>query len=140
MPVRRSGGIGVRLKKITPEIESALRPVIETVADMVKVDAQTSITAGAVSGAAHVPSAPGQPPNNDTGVLANSITVERVNALRCRVVATAPYAAIQELGGTAGGVTLPERPYMRPAADRNRANGEKLMKAAVAKALRGDKI
>jgi len=140
MPVKRTGGIGIKLKQLTPQIEAALRPVIETVADMVKVDAQTSITAGSVSGAAHVPSAPGEPPNNDTGVLANSITVEQIDALRCRVVATAPYAAIQELGGTAGGVTLPERPYMRPAADRNRQSGKRLMEAAVAKVVNGSTV
>ncbi len=175
VPVKRTGDIKIGLKRITPEIEQALRPVIETVAELVQRDAQVSITNGAVSGKNHVPSAPGTPPNNDSGDLANGITVERVNALRCRVVSTAPHAAIQELGGTInhpGGtpyfigsdgkavfvskqgagafhglpvtkphtITLPERPYMRPAGVKNAENGRKLMKAAVARVLKGDKV
>lgn len=173
MPVKRSGDIKIGLRRITPEIEQALRPVIEAVAELVQRDAQVSITTGSVSDKNHAPSAPGTPPNGDSGFLADSITVEKVNALRCRVVANAPYAAIQELGGAInhpGGtpyfikdgefipvsksspaaarlpktkphvITLPERPYMRPAGQKNSEPGRRLMKAAVARVLKGVKV
>lgn len=140
MPVKRSGNIQIALKKITPDIEAALRPVVYAVADMVATDAALSITAGAVSGKAHVPSAPGEPPNADTHVLDRSIHVESRGPLRALIVADAPYAAIHELGGKAGAVTLPERPFMRPAGIKNRENGKKLMKAAVANVLKNGKV
>lgn len=174
MPVKRVGSISAGLKKLTPEMKVALKPVVYAIADMIKVDAQISLSNGAVSGANHVPSAPGTPPNSDAGALANSIEVEPVDETTARVVVHSPYGAIQELGGTInhpGGtayfmkdgkpvfvgrgasaafmylpktqphqITLPERPYMRPAAKKNEKKGVALMKAAVAKVLKGGKL
>lgn len=175
MPVKHSRTIGVKVKKMTAEIEQALKPAVYAIADMVKTDAQISLSTGAVSGAKHKPSAPGTPPNTDTGHLADSIEVEIVGPTHARVVALAEYAAIQELGGTInhpGGtayfiddktglavfvpdssvlslylprtkphpITLPERPYMRPAAAKNREPGVKLMRAAIDRVLNGGKI
>jgi len=140
MPVKRTGGISIKLKTLTPDMEKALTPAIYAIADLVATDAAISITAGAVSGKGHVPSAPGSPPNADTHTLDRSIHVERIGPLVARVVADAPYAAIQELGGTAGGVTLPERPFMRPAGAKNRDSGIKLMTAAVDRVLKGGKL
>lgn len=137
MGVKRVGSVSAGFKRLTPEMKAALSPAVYAVADMIKTDAQVSITTGAVSGKNHVPSAPGTPPNQDTGALANSIEVERVNDLTARVVANAPYAAIQELGGSTGAATLPERPYMRPAAAKNRESGKRLMEAAVARVVKG---
>lgn len=37
-------------------------------------------------------------------------------------------------------ITLPERPYMRPAAAKNRESGRKLMRAAVDRVLKGGKL
>ncbi|WP_052117922.1 HK97 gp10 family phage protein [Novosphingobium pentaromativorans] len=174
MPVKRTGNIAIKIQKLTPEIEAALRPVVYAIADEVKTDAQISLSTGAVSGAGHVPSAPGTPPNSDTGHLADSIEVEEMGPLRARVVAKAEYAAIQELGGTInhpGGtpyfmkdgkpvfvsnsgygafhhlpktkphtITLPERPFMRPAGIKNQKSGKALMKAAVARVLKTGKL
>jgi phage gpG-like protein len=174
MPVKRTGSIGIKLKKVTPEIQAALEPVVYAIADQVKVDAQISLSTGAVSGKNHKPSAPGTPPNSDTGALADSIDVERDGPLLARVVVNSPYGAIQELGGTInhpGGtpyfmkdgkpvfvskqgagafhnlpvtkphtITLPERPYMRPAAKKNEKAGKALMTKAVDRVLKNGKL
>lgn len=95
--------------------------------ELVQIDAQISITTGAVSGKNHVPSAPGEPPNNDTGVLANSIETNLITQTKVEVSANAPYAAAQEFGND----VLPERPYMRPALQKNRGNIARLIKEAI---------
>lgn len=66
----------------------------------IRAEARRSITANSQSGKNHRPSAPGTPPSNDTGFLADSIVVSQIAPLRVRISATAPYAAIHEFGGT----------------------------------------
>jgi phage gpG-like protein len=66
------------------------------------------------------PSMAGQPPAMVTGQLKASVTVTPVtttgNRAEARVGPTAPYARIQELGGTTSrGTRLPARPYLTPA-------------------------
>jgi phage gpG-like protein len=172
--VKRQGNLRAKLARLTADMTRELGAAVYVVAGNVQTDAQISLSTGAVGGANHVPSAPGTPPNSDTGALANSIEVERVEALRARVVVHSPYGAIQELGGTInhpGGtaffigddglavfisneaaagkpyartkphtITLPERPYMRPAAAKNRDSGRRLMEAAVDRVLKGGKL
>ena len=65
-----------------------------------QTDAQTSITEGAVSGAGHIPSDPGEAPNNDTGVLANNIETLETGPLKVTVSSNAPYAAALEFGSS----------------------------------------
>jgi HK97 gp10 family phage protein len=84
--------------------------------ERVQVDAQVSITEGAVSGAGHVPSRPGEPPNNDTGVLANNIETVQVETLKVVVSSNAEYASFQEFGTS----RMQPRPYMAPALEKNR--------------------
>ena len=57
--------------KAAKEVEAALFAG----ADLVAAEAGLSITRGAVSGKNHVASAPGQPPNADSGVLDKGIGV-----------------------------------------------------------------
>lgn len=148
-----------------------LRKAVYAASDYIKVEAQISITTGAVSGKNHKPSAPGSPPSNDTGVLANNIENRMTGPLTAEVSSNAPYAAIQEFGGTInhpggtpyfmrdgkpvfvgkGGIgashnlpvtkphtiTLDERPYMRPAAQKTRKQAEKLVAAAVKRVASG---
>jgi hypothetical protein len=140
MPAKRTGSLNAKQKRLTDDMIQALQPAVYAVADLVKTDAQVSITNGAVSGKGHVPSAPGTPPNNDTGDLANGIIVERIGPLAARVVSTAAHGAIQELGGSTGKAVLPERPYMRPSAAKNREPGVKLMTVAVDRVLKGGKL
>lgn len=98
----------------------------------VQVDAQTSITEGAVSGAGHVPSKPGEPPNNDTGVLASNIETIQAEPLKVLVSSNAPYAAPLEFGTS----KMAARPYMRPALQKNRDRIAKRLAAAVDQANR----
>lgn len=117
-----------RLKgKFSPRKLALINAKLYEAGELVQQAAQLSITAGAVSGAAHVPSAPGEPPNNDTGVLANSIETNSVGPGKVEVSANAPYAAAQEFGNS----RLPARPYMRPALQQNRARIAELIKEAI---------
>ena len=129
-------GLQKHFDRLDPrQIQKAAKAGIWAGANEIKVEAQLSITRGSVSGANHAPSAPGEPPNNDTGVLKNNIETISTGPLTAEVQSKAPYAVIHEYGGTIEDgfgkgvkITLPERPYMRPAA--------KKMKPVVAEHVR----
>lgn len=98
-------------------------------------DAAFSIRDGAISGAGHVPSLPGSPPNNDTGELAASIHVgeliEVPGRLETAVIADADHALYLELGT----MTIAERPFIRPATTRGRAPLIRRLAAAFRRAI-----
>jgi hypothetical protein len=91
-----------------------------------------SITEGSVSGAGHVASLPGEPPNADTHVLDRSIYVEQPAPLRVQVIADAPHAVPLE-GGTSD---MEERPFMGPAARAKKKRVVELVTKAVGIATR----
>lgn len=127
-----------RLKKIRgPAMVREVGKAVYAASDYLKTEAQISITTGAVSGANHVPSAPGTPPNADTHHLSNSIENHMTGPLKAETSANAEYAAIQEFGGSTGKATLQERPYIRPAAQKTRKPAQKLVAAAVKKVTTG---
>lgn len=117
-------GLQKHFDRLDPkQIQKAAKAGIWAGANEIKVEAQLSITRGSVSGKNHVASKPGEPPNNDTGVLKNNIETVSTGPLTAEVQSKAPYAVIHEYGGTIEDgfgkgvkITLPERPYMRPAA------------------------
>lgn len=84
----------------------------------IELDAERSITEGSVSGAGHVPSLPGQPPNRDTGHLDTNIetTVEAQNPPTVHVTSHAEYSAALEYGTS----KMAERPFLRTATEKNR--------------------
>lgn len=82
--------------------------------EKVAVEAQIAITRGAVSGKNHVPSRPGQPPNNDTGVLAGNIEVVNKRPGVVEVSSNAPYSEYLEYGTS----KMAARPFMRPTRDK----------------------
>ncbi|MFT4056159.1 MAG: HK97 gp10 family phage protein [Novosphingobium sp.] len=117
-----------RLKSLNSR--SAVKRVgaaVYAAADIIRVEAALSISEGAVSGKGHVPSSPGQPPNYDSGTLADSIEVREVGELECDVVASAPYALALEFGTS----KMSERPFMRPAAAKGRPVAERLVARAL---------
>lgn len=123
-----------RLKKIRgAAMVRELGKAIVVASDILKVEAQISITAGAVSGKNHVPSAPGQPPNNDTGYLANNIKNRKTGPLTAEVSSEAEYAAALEFGTS----KMAARPYMQPATDKTRPKAVKLIAAAVKRVTAG---
>jgi phage gpG-like protein len=102
--VRKGGLIGAkahaaRLRKLAGEhMVRRVGQALFAGGELIQVHAQISITSGAVSGNGHVPSQPGEPPNNDTGVLANNIETVQVAPLVVEVSSNAPYAAALEYG------------------------------------------
>lgn len=104
-----------RLRKLSgPDLTRLIDAVLYEGADGIKAEAQRSITAGSVSGKNHVPSAPGEPPNNDTGVLKGNISATLTGVHKAEVRSQAPYAAALEWGTS----KMAARPYMRPARDK----------------------
>lgn len=100
--------------------------------ELIKAEAAHLITDGAVSGAGHVPSKPGEPPNEDTGLLRSRIEVHQVAPLRVHVSSNAPYAVELEFGTS----KMVERPYMRPATENQRDAVVTLVQKSVAIATR----
>ena len=126
----------MRLWKSAPRyIKQFVGPALFVAGKRIETAAQISITDGAVSGDNHEPSEPGKPPNNDTGVLANNIETVQITQLKVEVSSNAPYAAAQEFGRETP-TRLPARPYMAPAANKERANATKIVQRAVAQAVR----
>lgn len=99
----------------------------------IQVAAQKSITEGSVSGAFHVPSLPGEPPNADTHTLDRQIETVQVEPLKVEVSSNAPYAAFLEFGTS----KMAARPYMLPAAEKERAAAVQLVRSAVNRVNKG---
>lgn len=122
-----------RLKKIQgPEMIKAVGAALFVAGDMIKVDAQISITTGAISGKGHIPSKPGQPPKNDTGDLVRGIENVQVAPLRVEVSSNAPHAVPLEVGTS----KMAARPYMSPAAQKNRKEATALVRDAVSRVVK----
>lgn len=100
---------------------------------LIETDAAISITNGAISGRNHVPSRPGEPPNADTHLLDRSIETALVEPLKVHVTANAPYAAALEFGTS----KMAERPYMRPATEKNRGEVVDLVRDAINNLAKG---
>lgn len=122
-----------RLRKLSGD--SMVRAVgrgLFAAGELIAVEAQISITSGSVSGKNHVPSKPGQPPNQDTGTLANNIEVAQVEPLVVEVSSNAPYSAPLEFGTS----KMASRPFMGPARDAKKQEAIQLVRRAVDSAVR----
>lgn len=126
-----------RLKTLAgPNTTRLLGQALFAGAESIAVEAQISMTRGSVSGKAHVPSRPGEPPRADTHHLADSIEISGSGAgtdqLRAEVSAFAEYAAFLEFGTSR---VLP-RPFMKPAAKKMRPKVKALIERAIEAAAR----
>lgn len=101
--------------------------------EMIQVEAQLSITRGAVSGKNHVPSKPGEPPKADTHRLSDNIETVQPRPLRVEVSSNAPYAAELEFGTS----KMAARPYMKPAVDKMRPEATALVRRAIQHVIKG---
>lgn len=101
---------------------------------MIEVDAEISITEGSVSGRGHVASRPGQAPNRDTGHLDGNIetTVRASQNPTVHVTSNASYSAALEFGTS----KMAERPFMRPATEKNRDKVSDIVAAVVRSQIR----
>lgn len=102
-------------------------------AEAIQVEAQLSITRGAISGKGHIPSKPGEPPKADTHTLANNIEAVSVSQDKAEVSSNAPYAAYLEFGTS----RMVERPYMRPAVRNTEGERRELWSRLAASLARG---
>lgn len=116
MPVKGAGQHIRRLQRLSSaEVVRVAGAAVYEAADDIRAEAFRSISAGSVSGAGHVASRPGEPPNRDTGTLQAGLVVAQTGALTAEVRSEAPYASALEFGTSKMGA----RPYMRPARDKN---------------------
>lgn len=117
MTVKGMGKHIARLKAAQNVAEKITR-ALYIAGQRIEIDAETSITDGSVSGAGHVPSLPGQPPNADTHHLDSNIetTIEAQNPPTVHVTSRARYSAALEFGTS----KMAARPFMRPATEKNR--------------------
>lgn len=118
--------------KISEEVVQRVGAALYAGGDAIRAEAAHLITQGAVSGKNHVPSAPGEPPNEDSGVLRTHIETTQVAPLRVEVSSNAPYAAALEFGTA----KMAERPYMRPAVRAKKKEVVALVKGAVNAAIK----
>lgn len=116
-----------------PLIQREVGQAIFVAGDLVAKEAARSIVSGSVSGRAHVPSAPGTPPNADTRNLDTNIFVERHGLFAVNVVSAASYSTFLEFGTS----KMAERPFMKPAADKMTPKAVKLVEAALKRAIGG---
>lgn len=107
-------------KDLGRKVEKRLISALNRAGTMLVADMQESIKSGSVSGAGHIPSRPGQPPNANTHRLDSgisySVTRTPAGAMRLKVVTAAVYARYLEYGTR----RMAPRPFMRPALARNR--------------------
>ncbi len=100
--------------------------------DQIRAEAFRSISAGSVSGAGHVPSAPGESPNRDSGALQAGLKVVRTGPLTAEVRAETPYSAPLEFGTS----KVAARPFLRPARDKVAAVAEQQFSRKLAREVR----
>lgn len=88
-----------RLKKLSgPEIAKVANAVVYAGADTIRAHAHHLISRGSVSGKNHAPSAPGEPPNRDTGNLQAHLEATNPKPMIGQVASKAKYAAALEFG------------------------------------------
>lgn len=107
-----------RIRRLSDGSAQAVLQALYLGGQEIELTAEQSITAGSISGAGHIPSAPGSPPSRDTGVLDGNIETEIKAQMPPTVTVTskAPYSAYLEFGTS----KMAARPFMRPATERNR--------------------
>lgn len=105
-----------RLKRMVAKTPQQVTRALYAAGQLLELDAERSITSGAVSGVNHIPSNPGQPPNADTHFLDTNIETEIGGPGLVTVTSKANYSAALEYGTS----KMAARPFMRPAVERNR--------------------
>lgn len=100
--------------------------------ELIRAEAHALISEGAISGRGHVPSAPGEPPNRDTGTLQAHLETTQPAPLHVEVTSNAPHAVPLEVGTS----KMAARPSMGPASRRKRKEVVEMVRRAVNETLR----
>ena len=116
----------------SPRFLAAVTAGLYECADAVRSAAHESISRGSVSGKGHTPSAPGQPPNRDSGHLQAHIETTQPTPMSARVSSEAEYAAPLEFGTS----RMEARPYLRPARDNTLPEAKRILRRRIKKALK----
>lgn len=133
MKIRGAKAHSARLKRmVSPQARARVGKAVYAASDYLRVEAQHSITEGSISGAGHVPSAPGEPPNADTRQLDTNIVNAKTGELTAEVSSNAPYSAALEFGTS----KMEARPFMKPAAKKTRPRATELVVRAVKQSTR----
>lgn len=135
--IRITDNHGPRLARLSPaRVRAALADQLQDHASAIAEDAAFSIRDGAISGAGHIASLPGEPPNADTHDLGQSIhpgeLAETPDEIRASVIADSDHAWIER-----GGANMEPRPYMAPAVERNRGSTVRGLRGAFSRTVRG---
>ena len=125
-------GLDKHLRRVASARDSAqvIARGLYAAGQKIESTAERSITEGATSGKGHVPSRPGQPPNEDTGHLRRNIETEIESTARnptVTVTSHAEYSAALEFGTS----KMAARPFMRPATEQHRSDVAKDVAMAV---------
>ncbi len=137
MPLKGAKAHTDRLKRLSsPEAQRAIGRALFAGGQAIEVEAQLSISRGSISGKNHVPSKPGEPPNQDTRVLADNIETVQISPVLVEVSSNAPYSAPLEFGTS----KMAARPFMRPARDKMRVEVTELVRKAVEKIAKGGRV
>ena len=130
-------GLDIHLLRLEQMQGSALErevgKALFAAAELVQTEAQLSIRRGAVSGRFHVPSLPGEPPNENSGHLAGNIEATLRHPFLSEVASNAEYSAPLEFGTS----KMDPRPFMRPARDKMRNRINQLVRAAMDRVIKG---
>ena len=121
-----------RLNKLPAAAEKAVTAALFAAAERIAVEAQLSITRGAIQGKGHVRSLPGQAPNQEFGTLDGSIEATRNGKLKAKVSANAGHAVPLEFGTS----KMAARPFMRPARDKKKDEARDLVAKGLNAALK----
>lgn len=101
-----------RIRKLSgPEQIDRIGKALFAGGEALRAEMSFLITQGSVSGANHVPSLPGEPPNEDSGDLRGSIVVSQKGPIHVSVSVNAPYSGYLEFGTS----IMAARPFAAPA-------------------------
>lgn len=122
-----------RLKRLQgPETVRLVGAALFAGGELTQTEIQRLISLGAVSGKGHVPSAPGEPPNYDSGVLSNNVETSHPAPLRVIVGSYAAHASPLEFSTS----KMAARPSVGPGRDNKRREVVALVQRAVNVAVR----
>ena len=130
-----------RLRKLAGEgMVREVGKALVAAGGLIEDEAKGLIMAGSASGRSggkhqHVPSKPGEAPNNDLGGLHGNIETNQVAPLVVEVSSNADYAAALEFGTS----KMAARPYFQPARDAKKKEAIQLVRQAVNRAIRKSK-
>lgn len=121
-----------RLRRMAQQAAPVAARALYQAGQVIELEAERSITEGAVSGANHVPSLPGQPPNEDTRTLRRNIETRIGGPNLVVVESLAPYSAALEFGTSRAAA----RPFLAPATQKSLPEIERIVGRAVRTTIR----